>query len=109
MSGAYSARVSPDLSLSSRFDFNVYSFESEWALGAEWWMRRRLSPDDLEELPEPKLSPAPSNIPGEIYGVVKGRVSTSGASATSFIILFLISPFAGCVSHVGRATSQHDG
>lgn len=40
MSAAYAARAARDLSLCSRFDFNIYSYESEWALGAEWWLRR---------------------------------------------------------------------
>ncbi|KAH7930250.1 hypothetical protein BV22DRAFT_1055122 [Leucogyrophana mollusca] len=40
LSAAYAARVSRDLSLCSRFDFNVYSYDSEWTMGAEWWMRR---------------------------------------------------------------------
>ncbi|KAF9514168.1 hypothetical protein BS47DRAFT_1372374 [Hydnum rufescens UP504] len=40
LSTAYAARVSRDLSLCSRFDFNLYSYESEWTMGAEWWIRR---------------------------------------------------------------------
>ncbi|KAJ7904312.1 mitochondrial distribution and morphology protein 10 [Mycena olivaceomarginata] len=40
-----SARVSRDLSLSSRFDFNVYSYESEWTMGAEWWLRASTNND----------------------------------------------------------------
>ncbi|PVG00566.1 hypothetical protein CPB86DRAFT_701009 [Serendipita vermifera] len=39
ISAAYASRVSNDLALCSRFDFNVYSYESEWSLGAEWWVR----------------------------------------------------------------------
>ncbi|KAG8727504.1 Mitochondrial distribution and morphology protein 10, partial [Ceratobasidium sp. 428] len=35
MSAAYAARASRDLALCSRFDFNIYSYESEWTLGAE--------------------------------------------------------------------------
>ncbi|KZW04042.1 mitochondrial distribution and morphology protein 10 [Exidia glandulosa HHB12029] len=38
ISGAYAARVSRDLSVCSRFDFNVYSYLSEWTMGAEWWI-----------------------------------------------------------------------
>ncbi|CUA69062.1 Mitochondrial distribution and morphology protein 10 [Rhizoctonia solani] len=40
MSAAYAARTSRDLALCSRFDFNIYSYESEWTMGAEWWLRR---------------------------------------------------------------------
>ncbi|KAJ6629197.1 mitochondrial distribution and morphology protein 10 [Mycena sp. CBHHK59/15] len=76
MSGAYSARVSRDLSLSSRFDFNVYSYESEWTMGAEWWMRSSLSDDNSEE--EPALIPSPgAESKGEVRGVVKARASTN--------------------------------
>lgn len=39
ISGAYAARVTRNLSMCSRFDFNVYSYESEWTMGMEWWMR----------------------------------------------------------------------
>ncbi|KAF7352965.1 Mitochondrial distribution and morphology protein 10 [Mycena venus] len=79
MSGAYSARVSRDLSLSSRFDFNVYSYESEWTMGAEWWMRSSqtsLDPED-DAIPIPPLSDEPK---GEIVGVVKARASTNNVS-----------------------------
>ncbi|RDB23236.1 Mitochondrial distribution and morphology protein 10 [Hypsizygus marmoreus] len=78
MSGAYSAQVSRDLSLSSRFDFNVYSFESEWTMGAEWWMRRSPSVD-LEDLDSsPTLEPPSRNEAREdVHGVVKARASTN--------------------------------
>lgn len=58
LAGAYSARVSRDLALSSRFEFNVYSFESEWTVGAEWWLRK---PPELKD----------------IHAVIKARASTS--------------------------------
>ncbi|KAF7301448.1 Mitochondrial distribution and morphology protein 10 [Mycena indigotica] len=70
ISSAYSARVSRDLSMSSRFDFNVYSYESEWTLGTEWWMR---SSDESED---PSANPRASSPKGEIRGVVKARAST---------------------------------
>ncbi|KAF7313639.1 Mitochondrial distribution and morphology protein 10 [Mycena chlorophos] len=72
ISSAYSARVSRDLSLSSRFDFNVYSYESEWTMGTEWWMRS--APMELDEAGEPVA--AASGGGGEIRGVVKARAST---------------------------------
>ncbi|KAH8830193.1 mitochondrial distribution and morphology protein 10 [Flagelloscypha sp. PMI_526] len=71
LSGAYTARVSPDLALASRFDFNVYSFESEWTVGAEWWLRRRQL--DLDD-----VSSSPTNlVKSPVNGVVKVRASTS--------------------------------
>ncbi|EGO01757.1 hypothetical protein SERLA73DRAFT_85616 [Serpula lacrymans var. lacrymans S7.3] len=83
ISTAYSARVSHDLSLSSRFDFNVYSYDSEWTMGAEWWMRRRPLKGPAQEDIDPSLpSIAPSDppeisVPGEVRGVVKARISTN--------------------------------
>ena len=76
ISGAYAARVSRDLSLASRFDFNVYSYESEWSLGAEWWQRRskaRHPPSTPDESDSSSLS----DLAGEVQGVVKAKVSTT--------------------------------
>ena len=82
ISGAYTARVSRDLSLSSRYDFNVYSYESEWCMGAEWWVRRGKGVlSALGTSPEePKgelLSAPPHESVGEVQGVVKARASTT--------------------------------
>lgn len=82
ISNAYTARVSPDLALSSRFDFNVYSFESEWAMGVEWWLRRppssTLVPDTStsSELAADQPPPTPALLP-DVNGVVKARASTN--------------------------------
>ncbi|KAL0574325.1 Mitochondrial distribution and morphology protein 10 [Marasmius crinis-equi] len=73
LSGAYSARVSDDLSLSSRFDFNVYSYESEWTMGAEYWLRRNSS---LEGSTDTQTEPEQGGKK-PIHGVVKARASTS--------------------------------
>lgn len=91
---AYTARVSRDLTLSSRFDFNVYSYESEWTMGAEWWLRR--SPrshsgddevgDGKDDVELPEVS-YPSAL-GEIHGVVKARASTNNVSLTVALQLF---------------------
>ncbi|CAK5275751.1 unnamed protein product [Mycena citricolor] len=71
ISSAYSSRVSRDLSLASRFDFNVYSYESEWTMGAEWWMRSRADADSEDE------SPLTSRESGQVRGVLKARASTN--------------------------------
>ena len=49
LSSTYSVLASPLLALSSRFDFNVYSYESELQIGTELW-RRKAKPltDNLE-------------------------------------------------------------
>lgn len=84
VSAAYAAKVSRDLSLCSRFDFNVYSYDSEWTMGAEWWMRRALSqpisdsdssrsPDNESSYPQQALHHSASDV----RGVVKTRISTN--------------------------------
>ena len=40
LSTAYAARMARDVVVCSRFDFNVYSYESEWTVGAEYWLRK---------------------------------------------------------------------
>ncbi|KAG6886060.1 Mitochondrial distribution and morphology protein 10 [Termitomyces sp. T159_Od127] len=84
MSGAYSAQVSRDLCLSSRFDFNVYSFESEWTMGTEWWIRRSLSVDtgvdhnpSVDPLPLEMVNSTDVDLKDEVHGVVKARASTN--------------------------------
>ncbi|KAI0034062.1 mitochondrial distribution and morphology protein 10 [Vararia minispora EC-137] len=76
ISGAYAAQVSRDLSLGSRFDFNVYSYESEWTMGAEWWLRRARAAEDA-----PPTSAALHSSLHDVTGVVKARVSTSNEVA----------------------------
>ncbi|KAG9090812.1 Mitochondrial distribution and morphology protein 10 [Ceratobasidium sp. UAMH 11750] len=102
MSAAYAARASRDLSLCSRFDFNIYSYESEWAMGAEWWLRRAplslkrslggeadakkenedpVILDDMappgQDIPSPFPTRSIGSLGGDVTGVVKARISTS--------------------------------
>ncbi|KAG1715946.1 hypothetical protein ID866_1235 [Astraeus odoratus] len=81
LSAAYVARVSRDLSLCSRFDFNVYSYDSEWTIGAEWWMRRSL-PQSVSDAVDassssPKRNEQSSSPVSDMRGVVKARISTN--------------------------------
>ncbi|KPI35135.1 Mitochondrial distribution and morphology protein 10 [Cyphellophora attinorum] len=49
IASTYSVRPTPNLALSSRFDFNFYSWESRYVFGAEVWRgstRSSSSPDD---------------------------------------------------------------
>lgn len=97
ISSAYTARVSRDLSLCSRFDFNVYSYESDWAMGAEWWIRQRARKSGtsggqpgLTNSPSPTSTPYPALVAekaSEIRGVVKARVSTSSVCRSPLTIL----------------------
>ncbi|KAF9563656.1 mitochondrial distribution and morphology protein 10 [Agrocybe pediades] len=76
MSGAYTARVSRDLALASRFDFNVYSFESEWTMGVEWWLRRPPTLASGSDSASPPSQSQPSHVT-DVHGVVKARASTN--------------------------------
>jgi len=87
LSASYAARVSQDLSLCSRFDFNVYSYDSEWTMGAEWWMQRS-SPEPavqkIETRPNfvhpQKRDELLSSSASDPTGVVKARISTNNVS-----------------------------
>ena len=86
MSSAYTARVSKDLSLSSRFDFNVYSFESEWTMGAEWWLRRQPTPYSNEVVNLPSHPSAPPIHSTDVRGVIKARASTNNVSFSTSLL-----------------------
>ncbi|PCH41257.1 mitochondrial distribution and morphology protein 10 [Wolfiporia cocos MD-104 SS10] len=77
ISGAYAARVSRDLSLCSRFDFNVYSYESEWSVGAEWWTRKGVFKSASSNSDPDTAQPGLPDPADEIQGVVKARASTT--------------------------------
>lgn len=47
LSTTYSLRASPNLAFSSRFGFNVYSWESEMVAGCELWRKSRKQDDGL--------------------------------------------------------------
>ena len=127
ISGAYAARVTRNLSMCSRFDFNVYSYESEWTMGMEWWMRRSRSKPMLEqekvtgvESESPSVSlisisqPAPSKPPNEIIGVVKARASTTTVRSRHIFrgstrFLNTHSSDLGYLSDVGGAPEEYVG
>lgn len=93
LSSTYTVIASRALTLSSCFDFNFYSYESELKLGLELWRKKRpsLSPPPLTPTPdekknitndinpppppqEPKAEPTPS-------GVLKAKLDHRGALA----------------------------
>ncbi|MCO5599908.1 hypothetical protein L7F22_054015 [Adiantum nelumboides] len=49
LSTAYAARMTRDIVACSRFDFNVYSYESELTVGAEYWLRSNTLPNTIKE------------------------------------------------------------
>lgn len=82
LSSSYAVKAGPNLSLCSRFDFNVYSYESDVSLGMELWQREQRRPAPAELLwvsdmirPgwEPKLP-----LDDDVSGVLKARMSDKG-------------------------------
>jgi distribution and morphology protein 10 len=75
LSSTYAVKAGHNLALSSRFDFNFYSYESELQLGCELWRRR--STTDIEWAVK-KLRPdwkRPTVSPDDdVSGVLKARV-----------------------------------
>jgi distribution and morphology protein 10 len=132
MSAAYAARAARDLSLCSRFDFNIYSYESEWAIGAEWWLRRgppNLSsslgdessmggsdnedPVVMDEMAPPGQdtpSPFPTKslglLGGDVTGVVKARISTSSVSSSTGVYAYMADLEIGHIADVGRSSAE---
>lgn len=78
---AYASRVSRDLALCSRFNFNAYSYESEWSMGAEWWIRPR------QNARGPPASIDMTNETRNVQGVLKASVSTNQVSV--YLVVFL--------------------
>ncbi|GAA97091.1 uncharacterized protein L969DRAFT_54047 [Mixia osmundae IAM 14324] len=79
ISAAYGARASPDLALCSKFDFNIYSYDSNVTMGAEWWHRRRrmlrsASTTDKTGFVQSFWRAADQ---GEVIGCLKARASTT--------------------------------
>ncbi|KAF9964917.1 Mitochondrial distribution and morphology protein 10 [Mortierella alpina] len=102
VSSSYAAQVHPDLGLCSRFDFNLYSYDSELTAGVEWWIRERKgsaarSEQESASDPFPKTTGVPdiatstvstSNAAGQdleerqpIVGVIKARLGVQSGLA----------------------------
>ena len=81
LSSTYSVVASPLLALSSRFDFNVYSYESELQVGTELWRRKeKPSTEDLNwarsKMGQQLLDDQPVGVdnPNDMAGCLKARV-----------------------------------
>ena len=85
LSSTYSVLASPILTMSSRFDFNVYSYESEFLVGAELW-RRKEKPlrEDLNwarlKMGQKILDDQSSNVDerNDMAGCLKARLDQRG-------------------------------
>ncbi|KAL9096823.1 MAG: hypothetical protein Q9165_000787 [Trypethelium subeluteriae] len=86
LSSTYAVKAGEDMALCSRFDFNVYSYESELQIGCELWrLKRAPMAKNLEGLRTTKDANEPDVLerstlpkrrrPGEdVTGVLKARV-----------------------------------
>ncbi|KAK3703908.1 Mitochondrial distribution and morphology protein 10 [Vermiconidia calcicola] len=75
LSSTYAVKAGPNLALCSRFDFNVYSYESDVSLGLELW-RRSTTPEDVRWVkdmirPGWELRPRDESV----NGVLKAQVT----------------------------------
>lgn len=60
LSSTYSIKATSNLSLSSRFDFNVYSWESQYVFGAEVWRNRNRGKPKMKVLEDGSVVEADS-------------------------------------------------
>ena len=84
LSSTYSVLASPLLALSSRFDFNVYSYESELQVGTELWRRKAKSAPDNLDWARLKMGQNVLNDPSkrlgedDVSGCLKARLDQRG-------------------------------
>ena len=84
LSSSYSVIASPLLALSTRFDFNVYSYESDFVVGMELWRLKEEPIDETEWAKRKmgKLKQMDNDERGgqadQVAGVLKARMDQSG-------------------------------
>jgi len=81
LSTTYAVKAGKDLSLCSKFDFNVYSYESDFMVGCELWRMKTKVPKKKERSMAAKLAwtldevvESPFPEPEEVAGVLKARI-----------------------------------
>jgi len=81
LSTTYAVKAGKDLALCSKFDFNVYSYESDFMLGGELWRMRAKVKEPRERSMAAKLAWKLDEIvetavkePQEVAGVLKARI-----------------------------------
>ena len=84
LSSTYSVLASPLLALSSRFDFNAYSYESELLVGMELWRRRSQTSQDSLDWARTKMgqkiqSDSATDLGEDMSGCLKARVDQRGS------------------------------
>ncbi|KXL45428.1 hypothetical protein M433DRAFT_65520 [Acidomyces richmondensis BFW] len=76
LSSTYSVKAGSNLALSSRFDFNVYSYESDVVVGIELWQRKQTASDSAWA--RALLRPGWKRAEVEANGVLKARIDNNG-------------------------------
>jgi|SRR5579862_7610267 len=110
LSTTYAVKAGDSLALCSRFDFNVYSYESDLVIGCELWRRRRKLVPMATELPPPEAPEAPRHPFGrggtaETAGVLKARINQNGCIGLLWEgrikeLLFCLGPSAPSLIHI---------
>lgn len=82
ISTSYAIKTSTDSAFCSRFDFNLYSYESELVVGCELWQRRQNVIANRVAVPQPStfLSVAEltkSTTEHSVTSVLKARISSN--------------------------------
>ena len=101
LSCTYAVMAGPDISIASKFDWNVYSYESDWVFGVEMWRRREIRPTvDVDAV----LGRRKASRVGEADG--SGRTEENrGVDSENIMTL---SPAKAGVSVSGDAGSNHN-
>ncbi|KAF2162205.1 hypothetical protein M409DRAFT_27582 [Zasmidium cellare ATCC 36951] len=76
LSSTYAVKAGSNLALCSRFDFNVYSYESEVVVGMELWHRKQ--PEAEVMWATEKLRTGWARSDADVNGVLKARVDNHG-------------------------------
>ena len=80
ISTSYAIRASPYSAFCSRFNFNLYSYESELVVGCELWQRRQLAP--VPQIPQRStfltaMELTDPNQEAPVTGVLKARFGSN--------------------------------
>ena len=79
LSSSYAVKASPSLALCSRFDFNVYSYESDLQIGMELWRRKNKTKEqEAVEWAFEKMGKVKKEDE-DVAGVLKARVDQEGS------------------------------
>lgn len=76
LSSTYAVKAGSNLALCSRFDFNVYSYESEVVVGMELWHRKQ--PDQEVMWAAERLRSGWTRTNADVDGVLKARLDNQG-------------------------------